>query len=857
MRKFYAGSYLAPGARLRLVELAILALLFGTLASPAATAGEPKGAIEYHKAIEPILSQFCFDCHSTESSRGRVTFDHFKTDAELLENRELWWKALKMLRAGLMPPRNKARPDAEQVREIENWIKTAVFKIDPKDPDPGHVTVRRLNRVEYRNTIRDLMGISFDTDAEFPPDDTGHGFDNIGEVLSLSQLLLEKYIAAARTIVARAVPTTSAVVAETRIPGGRFHAGDDKGRDGNLVLSYYKPALVSALHKVEHSGRYQVVLDMTANERYVDGMSDYNKCRLLFKINGHILHDHEYSRQGGKPLHFEFDQDWNAGPQELTIEVTPLTPAEKQVRSLTVQIGSVTIRGPLEKKYWVRPRNYARYFSKPVPEGAAERRAYAQDLLRRFATRAFRRPVDEGTALRLAKLAEHVYERPGQTFESGIAEALTVVLASPRFLFREESEATDTKATHPFIDEYALASRLSYFLWSSMPDEELMRLAGNNDLRKNLASQLTRMLADPRSAEFVRQFTGQWLQARDIDSVEINAFAVITRDEKPDPEAQRRRARFRELSRKPGTTLTDAEKKELAEARTAFFASFRRFSQFALNGDLRRAMRRETEMVFEHVLHDDRPLLELIDSDYTFLNERLARHYKIEGVTGDQMRRVSLPANSPRGGVLTQATVLAITSNPDRTSPVKRGLFILDNILGTPPPPPPPNIPPLEDTAAKAGGQVQTLRETLKIHRASALCSSCHNRMDPLGLALENFNALGIWRETERGKPVDAAGQLVTGEAFTGVRELKQILVKSHRRDFYRCLTEKMLTYALGRGLDYYDVFTVDAIVECLEKENGRPSALLNGIVESAPFQKCRATPPARTAAADILRSDR
>jgi hypothetical protein len=264
-----------------------------------------------------------------------------------------------------------------------------------------------------------------------------------------------------------------------------------------------------------------------------------------------------------------------------------------------------------------------------------------------------------------------------------------------------------------------------------------------------------------------------------------------------------------------------------------------------LTGDLRRAMRQETEKVFEHVVREDRNLLELLDSDYTFLNERLARHYGLTNlnVVGDEMRLVKLPPDSPRGGILTQGTVLAVTSNPTRTSPVKRGLFVLDNILGTPPAPPPPDIPPLEDAAKDIKDRTPTLRETLALHREKPLCSSCHNRMDPLGLGLENFNAMGMWRDQERSQPIDATGKLLSGESFTNPKELKAILASKHATKFYRTLTEKMLTYALGRGLEYYDVATVDGIVERLEKTNGRPSELLAGIVESAPFQKTRSVP--------------
>jgi hypothetical protein len=356
------------------------------------------------------------------------------------------------------------------------------------------------------------------------------------------------------------------------------------------------------------------------------------------------------------------------------------------------------------------------------------------------------------------------------------------------------------------------------------------------------------MLADPRSAEFVRHFVGQWLQARDIESVIINASAVIARDQPKDPEAERRRARFRELIRKSPEALTEAEKKELQEARGSFTRSFRRFREFELTGDLRQAMRRETEMLFEHVVRGDRSLLELLDGDYTFLNDRLANYYGIEGVKGDQMRRVELPPGSPRGGVLTQGTVLAVTSNPDRTSPVKRGLFILDNILGSPPAPPPPNIPSLEEAGKTVAGRTPTLRESMVLHRSQASCASCHARMDPLGLSLENFNALGRWRDKERTDPIDASGKLITGESFGDVRELKRILATKRSRDFYRCLSEKMLTYALGRGLEAYDVEAVDTIVGRIEEGQGRASALIAAIIESAPFQKRRRSAQAETA---------
>ena len=824
-----------------------LAALCAVVLSYSASAAGPDDGFRKH--VEPVLDTFCLSCHAGPEAKGKIDFDRDGAAAD----RELWQKSLQMLRAGMMPPTGKPRPTAEQVARVEEWVKGTAFGIDPKNPDPGRVTVRRLNRVEYRNTVRDLIGVDFNADAAFPPDDTGHGFDNNGDVLTLSPLHLEKFIAAAQSIVGQAVPTAPLVPAELRLPGRRFGPADAKlPADGFLPLPYYKAATAAHTHRVAHAGRYQLVAELSANETFVDGQFDTNKCRLVFKADGKVLHDQPYSRQGGKAYRYEFDADWTAGDHELSFELEPLT-KDRQVRSLTLRVVAVTVRGPLEKEHWVRPANHARFFPGSVPDDATKRREYARGLLKAFASKAFRRPVDDPTVDRLVALAEG--HAVGRTFEAGIAQAMTVVLASPRFLFREEGVAPAPAGTHPLIDEYALASRLSYFLWSSMPDDELFRLAAAGKLRANLSAQVRRMLADPRSGEFVRHFVGQWLMVRGVDGVQINARAVVSRDQPPDPAADGQRARFRELVRKPQEELTADEKKELDKLRTSFVGGFRRFSQFELNGDLRRAMKRETEMHFDHVLRNDRSLLELIDCDYTFLNERLAKHYGIPGVTGDQMRLVKLPADSPRGGVLTQGTVLTVTSNPDRTSPVKRGLFILDNLLGTPPPPPPPDIPTLEDATTKAGGKPPTLRDALKTHRADPLCSSCHNRMDPLGLALENFNALGMWREKESGNPVDAAGKLITGEPFADVRELKRVLATERKADFYRCLTEKLMVYALGRGLEYYDVQAVDDIVARLDKAGGRPSALLAGVIDR--FRSRSGGPaPARTSRSDHATSD-
>ncbi len=805
-------------------------VVIACLAALSAMSEEIKGAAEYRKEIQPFLEEYCYDCHGDGATNGGVAFDEINPDHGFTESRAVWWKALRNLRAGLMPPQKEAQPTLEQKERMARWIKSASFESDSANPDPGRVTVRRLNRVEYRNTVRDLLGVDFNTDQEFPPDDAGHGFDNIADVLTVSPMLLEKYLDAARTVVSRAVPMVPAVPAEKIIPGDSFarFAGSATNASnttnspmagtpvsGAAVLSYYEAATVSTNVQIEHSGHYQLVLNFSANERYVDNVFDYNKCRFVFKADGKELLQREFVREGGKSFQFEFNQDWQAGRHELSFEVQPLSPGEKQVRTLTMRIYSVTVRGPLEEKYWVKPKDYEKFFPRDVPSDASARRKYAREILGGFTQKAFRGPVDGHTMDRLVALAESIYSQPKQTFEAGVAQAMVAVLASPRFLFREERvEPLQAGQVYPFVDEYALASRLSYFLWSSMPDDELFRLAAAKKLRANLSAQVSRLLADPRSERFIQNFSGQWLEARDIENVQINARAVLARD-----------------------SSTNG-----GQGRGGGFGfGFRRL-RADLTPELRKDMQSETEMYFSHIVKDDCNVTELIDSDYTFLNQRLATHYTLTnlGVTGQELRLVKLPPDSPRGGVLTQGTVLAVTSNPTRTSPVKRGVFILDNILGIPPLPPPPNIPPLEDAAAGITNHTPTLRETLALHRAKPVCASCHDRMDPPGLALENFNAMGMWREKELNQPVEPAGKLITGEEFTNIRELKHILATQHRMDFYRCLTEKLLTYSLGRGLDYYDVQTVDGIVDRLDKANGHFSALLSGIIESAPFQKRR-----------------
>ncbi len=854
----------------------VLGLITALLLPVPVRAAEP--VLEsFHQEVAPILDKYCYDCHGNGHKKGGVSLDEFDSEATV-QDPALWQRVLKNTRSGIMPPADETPLPPELTEKVAQWIKLKAFGLDARQPDPGKVTVRRLNRVEYHNTIRELTGFDYDTQIEFPADDTGHGFDNNGDVLTISPMLLEKYLDAAQTIVSSVVPTKSKSVAEYFIEGRSFVAAPlvaapvqpaaaiatpagEAGKplapefkhpapvvyDKALDLSYYTPASVATTYQATQAGKYRVLVDLKAIERYVDNEFDYNRCRFVFKVDGQTLLEREFVREGEKSFKFNYERDWTVGKHELVFEIQPVGSEREQKRLLRIRLNGVTVQGPEAKEYWVQSKGYTNVFPRAVPRTAKARRVYARELLGKFATRAFRRPVDAVTVDHLVALAESVYAQPQNTFEAGIAQAMVAVLASPRFIFREEeSEPINPGQVYPRVDEYALASRLSYFFWSSMPDDELFRLAGTGQLRANLPAQVTRMLRDSRSAQFVRNFIGQWLQARDIPTVQINGVAVFVR-EHPDPALEKAFDDFRKISPIPDDKRTPEQVEAIASAMKIYFAS-QRVPKPQLTPELREAMQQETEMSFAYLLKEDRSLLELIECDYTFLNEDLAKHYGISGVTGKEMRKVQLAPDSPRGGVLTQGTTLAVTSNPTRTSPVKRGVFILGAILGTPPAPPPPNIPPLEDAASPEKLKQMTLRETLALHAENPLCRSCHSRMDPLGLALENFNAMGAWRTVELKRPVDPAGTLITGESFADIRELKHVLATKHRRDYYYCLSEKLLTYALGRGLDYHDTITVDQLVAQLEAANGRPSALLQGIVNSAPFQLRRPLVPVQTA---------
>ena len=759
----------------------------------------PAGAVatveeDFRKTVEPLLSTYCYDCHADGVDKGDFSMDSYESLSAHLEDREVWLRVWDNLRSHLMPPADKEQPlDAERAK-LAGWIERNVFQLDPANPDPGRVTIRRMNRQEYKNTVEDMLGVDFNVEDALPPDDTGYGFDTIGDVLSISPMLMEKYLDAARKIVEVALKPQKAEMPKIVIGGDEFKAPAPMKKTGKW-MPFSQPTEVTRKKVVEHAGEYQVTIDFqtTGSEEATN-----HAATLGLKVNGAEVDVESLGWDNRKSVKFSTKVKLTEGENRIALVTKETEKPLEGEKPLTLVVNRVTMTGPLDGRVKVYPKDYYRVFYKGgAPKEPAEREAYAREILRRITDKAFRRPVDEATLNRLMELYGGAAKEPKTVFEEDVGFAVTAVLASPRFLFRAEVQAEPNNPAKVVpVDEFALASRLSYFLWSSLPDAELFELAESGELRANLADQVDRMLDDPKAGRFVENFVGQWLQTRDVEGINVDPRRVL------------------------GI-------KDLGDAFKIF------------GGKQRRAMKLETELFFANLIKENRSALEMFTADYTFLNETLAKYYGIEGVKGDEMRKVSLTKESHRGGVLTHGSLLVVTSNPTRTSPVKRGLFVLENLLDTPAPPAPPDVPALEE-AKKGAKKKMTMREMMVVHREKALCASCHARMDDLGLALENFNAAGMYREDEGGAAIDTAGRLITGEKFSTVAELNQILATSRRADFYRCITSKMLTYALGRGTEYFDAPTIDQISAELEKNGGKLRTLIHGIVQSVPFQKRR-----------------
>jgi hypothetical protein len=748
----------------------------------------------YKSEIEPLLVTYCFDCHGDGSRKGDFRMDTFKDLGAHLNDKEHWMPVWHNLRSQIMPPSDEDQPSVAEKKKLMSWIESTVFKLDPEDPDPGRVTIRRLNRTEYRHAVFDLLGIEYDTTDAFPADDTGYGFDNIGDVLSISPLLMEKYITAAEEVVNLALPDD----ASAQVPRVDYPAEDFRNPSISPTWIPFSGRAEFVLPvSVKWDGKYQLTLQYS-----IEGATEATTTEAYLELSadGKRLEQTSLGWDQRRSIDLAATVDLKAGSREIKVTLKPSRPPADGEEALYLSLQRLIFQGPMDGEQREYSKGYRMILvDGPAPESSTAAAQYARKIMRSFVSRAFRRPIDERDIDRLVKIVEETDRLPGKTFQDGIKQAIATCLASPRFLFRVEIQPEpNNPAKVVLLDEYALAARLSFFLWSSVPDDELLSLAFNQKLRANLRQQVERMLADPRSTRLTENFVGQWLQARDITTIPLSTRTILGVDD-------------------------NQEAAKIFDPR------------------LRRDMQQETYALFNFILRENQPIEELISARYSFLNERLAAYYGIDGVVGEKLVPVDLTEHPERGGLLTQGTFLIVTSNPTRTSPVKRGLFVLDNLLGTPAPPAPPNVPELEEAMEKAKDASEpTMREMMEIHRKNPDCRGCHARMDPIGLGLENFDALGRFRQSQGGKTLDTAGQLVTGEKFTNVASLKEILAKSRKRDLYRTVSEKLLTYAIGRGIDYYDSTTIEQLIEHLEKNDGKLVELIHAITESAPFQKRR-----------------
>jgi hypothetical protein len=758
-------------------------LVCAALALPAAAA-ESKTQVrnrELQGEIGPLLTKYCVECHGKNEPQADFGISGVETMEQMLGDRKRWLTALAKVQAGEMPPEDaKSRPTEGERKRLAAWLDDALNNLDcAGSPDPGRVTLRRLNRREYRNTIRDLVGIDYELAMDFPGDDSGYGFDNIGDVLTMPPVLLEKYLDAAEQIATRAIDASGGKTEFDRMVEGQELAGDgSKHGDAHRILTSEGEA-----HDRFHlpkSGKYAIYVAASGEQ------AGDEQVRMAVRADGKEIGKMEVRARASQPQEYVVRAELEAGERRIGAAFLndywrPEEQDESQ-RDRNLIVASIRVRGPLDK-IDLPPSHKQIIFVNPEELDRQERRRAVEQILRKLITRAFRRPPTDEELKRYADLAS-VSRRQGESLESSVQLVLQALLVSPHFLYKMELDPPGKEGQPRDLNDFEVATRLSYFLWSSMPDDELLALAEAGKLKQdgNLEKQVRRMLASPKSKALAENFAGQWLELRSLD--------IRT----PDGE---------------------------------LFPAF--------SDELRRAMRTETEMFFDAVVREDRSVLDLLSADFTFVNEPLARHYGIAGVSGNEFRRVST-AGTPRGGLLSQASFLTITSNPNRTSPVKRGKWILENILGTPPPPPPPDVPELVE--AKKGEDLGSLRARLEEHRKNPACASCHERMDPLGFAMENYDAIGAWRDKDGKTPIDASGKLPSGESFRGATELRDLIVKSRQSEFLHCLAEKLLTYALGRGLEYYDQCAVDTITKALAEDGHKFSRLVIGIVHSDPFLK-------------------
>jgi mono/diheme cytochrome c family protein len=781
--------------------------------SPAA---QQQASPSQHQAL---VSRYCATCHNQRLRTAGLTLDQLNV-ASPAAQAETWEKVVRKLRAGQMPPAGVPRPDRAAYDGLIAHLEAELDREAAAHPNPGGAAVRRLNRAEYTNAIRDLLGLEIDGDRLLPADDSRYGFDNIGDVLTLSPLLLERYMAAARKISRLAIGDPAILPAFETYEVPKYYMQEDRMEEG---LPFGSRGGIAVRHHFPLDGDYIIRVRLHRNSReYIRGMGEAHQFDLrvdgegvkLFAIGGERhgrsagifstagLGDAEqenYERTADAALEARITVKAGvhvigaAFVKETVAPEGPLQPKLSQYDYAQYKggdpaVASVAIGGPFDATGPgdTLPRQRI-FICKPAgAAAAASDDTCAGRILSNLARRAYRRPVTAQDSDVLMSFYRAGLAADG--FEAGIRSALERILVGPEFLFRVESDPANVAPGSVYrLSDVDLASRLSFFLWSSIPDDELLAAAERGQLRDPaiLEQQVRRMLADPRAKSLVENFAGQWLYLRNLRSA------------KPDPDA---------------------------------------FPYF--DDNLREGFQRETELFFESMLREDRSVTELLTADYTFVNERLARHYGIPNVYGNHFRRVSLP-DPNRSGLLGQGSILTVTSHANRTSPVVRGKWVLDNLLGAPPPPPPADVPDLKDRSE--GGKVLTMRERMQEHRANPVCASCHKLMDPIGFALENFDAIGRWRAADAGAAIDASGETPDGTKFEGPAGLRQVLL-NQREQFVATVTERLLTYALGRGVEYYDAPAIRQIVREAARNDYRWSALFLGVVKSTPFQMRRAS---------------
>jgi mono/diheme cytochrome c family protein len=817
--------------RVLVILLPVLWLVWGP---PARQAQQPPGAAAFDQAIKPFLTEHCYDCHNARNASGGLNLTALQGGAAIGEESERWEYVLLKLQTGEMPPKGMPRPAPAAVKTVIAWIEHELARADSlAKPDPGRVTARRLNRAEYNNTVRDLLGVQLRPADEFPQDDSGYGFDNIGDVLSVSPLLVEKYLAAAEKVARTALfgaeqlkPTLTELRGQGRriVPG--FTPQTDYDTTGlnlpnALHVSYRFPVeaeysfrlfLTGARPAGSEAVKFALWIDgQQAEVRELDpeGRASFSENRQDFDaftldLRAPVTPGEHWIAASVLNLYEGLPPSYNGPnpskkPQPPLPEFKPRPDVPPEVNERrrkafedrlkdrppvnNVRITRVDIGGPYKQRQGPAPESLKKIYICGHFDGQHQATC-ASKIVRNLAHRAYRRPVTSAEVNQLTGLIA-LAQQKGDSFEEGLCVALQAMLVSPHFLFRIEQDHPATAENSYQLGPHELASRLSYFLWSSMPDDELLRAADQGTLRQPavLTAQVQRMLKDEKARALVENFGGQWLELRKLEAA------------KPDQQ------------------------------------KFPEFDEY-----LRRSIRRETELFLENIIREDRSILDFIDAKYSFLNERLAQLYQIPGVKGPEFRRVSLAGHAERGGVLTQASILTISSYTTRTSPVLRGKWILENILNAPPPPPPPDVPKLDESKVGTAG---SLRQQLEEHRKNPICASCHNRLDPLGFGLEKFDAIGAWRTQDGKFPIDDTGTLPDGRTFHGPAELRTILLADRDR-FAQGLTEKLLTYGLGRGLERYDKPVVKKIASAVATQNYRFSSLVLEIVQSLPFQKRR-----------------